>query len=101
MEINKVHDLKCWPVYFKDISSGVKAFEIRKDDRGGYHSNDYLFLREWNPATEEYTGHVAMVKVDMVVRNSDMPDHIPAGIVLMGILLLDSPLVNRTTRILG
>lgn len=35
----------------------VKSFEYRKNDRG-YQLGDILYLEEWNPDTEKYTGRV-------------------------------------------
>ena len=29
----KVHNLKIKPQYFKDVVSGIKTFEVRKNDR--------------------------------------------------------------------
>ena len=50
-----IHDLKCWPEYFKAVKSGIKPFEYRKDDRG-YAVGDILHLREYDPATFQYSG---------------------------------------------
>ena len=30
----KTHDLKILPEYFEAVTSGMKTFELRKDDRG-------------------------------------------------------------------
>ena len=49
------HDLKCWPEYFQAVKSGIKPFELRKDDRG-YAVGDVLHLREFDPDTALYTG---------------------------------------------
>jgi hypothetical protein len=45
----KVHELKCWPVEFSAVRSGVKDFEIRRDDRG-FARGDIVVLREYVPA---------------------------------------------------
>lgn len=50
-----IHDLKCWPEYFQAVKSGIKPFEYRKDDRG-YAVGDILHLREYDPATFQYSG---------------------------------------------
>lgn len=50
-----IHDLKCWPEYFQAVKSGIKPFELRKDDRG-YAVGDVLHLREFDPDTALYTG---------------------------------------------
>ncbi len=45
----RTHRLKCWPGPYREIVSGRKAFEIRKNDRG-YVVGDLLVLEEWDPA---------------------------------------------------
>jgi len=52
---DRVHDLKCWPPYYEDVSDGRKSFEARFDDRG-YRVGDMLRLREWLPSQARYTG---------------------------------------------
>lgn len=50
----KTHYIKTAPRFFGDISSGVKNFECRKNDRD-YQVGDTLVLQEWLPGVE-YTG---------------------------------------------
>lgn len=45
----QAHDLKTWPKYYEQVVSGLKPFELRKNDRN-YQPGDYLILREWEPA---------------------------------------------------
>ena len=47
------HELKILPEYYLAVTSHLKEFEIRKNDRD-YHVGDVLILREWNG--EHYTG---------------------------------------------
>jgi hypothetical protein len=49
------HELKTWPEYFGAVLDGSKTFEARFDDRE-FEVGDVLYLREWNPETEAYTG---------------------------------------------
>ena len=57
-----IHDLKLWPEYFDVVASGVKSFEVRKNDRK-FAVGDELLLREWEPRTESYTGRVTRKRV--------------------------------------
>jgi len=50
-----IHELKTWPEYFKRVFFEQKRFELRKNDRN-YTVVDILWLKEFDPATNEYTG---------------------------------------------
>jgi hypothetical protein len=73
------HHLKTWPEYFKAIYSGSKTFELRKDDRG-FFPGDRLYLREWNPETEEYTGRLLCKRVSYALR--DFPGVEPGYVIM-------------------
>lgn len=62
-----VHDLKTWPEHFKPLAAGRKLCELRKDDRG-FAVGDVLRLREWSPATSEYTGEEVWRVVTHILR---------------------------------
>ena len=53
--MSKVHELKTLDLFFGDVATGKKPYEIRKDDRG-YQLGDKLRLRETCHKTGEYTG---------------------------------------------
>jgi ASC-1-like (ASCH) protein len=53
--MSNVHHLKTWTPYFQDIKSGIKKFEVRKNDRD-FQVGDTLILDDFNPITEKYTG---------------------------------------------
>lgn len=42
------HILKCWPQYFDAVASGLKNFEVRRDDRG-FQKGDTLVLQRTRP----------------------------------------------------
>jgi hypothetical protein len=73
------HELKCWPEYFADIASGRKNFEIRLNDRN-FQVGDCLTLREWNPATSEYTGKTTRRWITYI---TSFPDGLRDGYVCM------------------
>lgn len=77
-----IHALKTWPEYFKDVESGRKPFEYRKDDRGGFKAGDILILQEYDPEKKEYLEGVALRRVTLVIK--DAPG-LPKGYCIMGI----------------
>lgn len=50
-----VHILKTHPEPFKAVRVRQKTFEFRKADRP-FRVADALLLKEWDPATEQFTG---------------------------------------------
>ncbi len=50
-----VHYLKTWTQFFKDVQSGAKNFEIRKNDRN-FQVGDTLILEEFDPVKKVCTG---------------------------------------------
>lgn len=51
----KVHYLKTWTPFFKDVKTGIKPFEVRKNDRD-YEVGDTLILNDIDPDTGRYSG---------------------------------------------
>lgn len=78
-----VHQLKTWPPYFNEVARGRKSFELRRDDRA-YEVGDSLDLREWDPATNAYTGRTAWLRVTYVLRNAEQFG-LKDGFVILGI----------------
>lgn len=77
-----VHLLKCWPEFFALVFSGVKKFEVRKNDRN-YQEGDVLVLREWDPETTSYSGKACVKKVEHVMAGGDFG--VKVGYVVLGI----------------
>lgn len=67
MKKHKVHVVKCWPEYFEDVWSGIKTFELRKDDRD-YESGDHIEIQEYDPNTENYSGRVVGGNIPYVLK---------------------------------
>jgi hypothetical protein len=80
--MTRSHDLKTHPQAFADVRDGRKRFEIRWDDRD-FRVGDRLNLKEWDPATSEYTGH----QVHRTVTYMLLGGHygLPLGFVVMAI----------------
>jgi hypothetical protein len=51
----RVHALKTWPDYFRELLLKRKHTEFRAFDRD-FKVGDILLLKEWDPKTNEYTG---------------------------------------------
>lgn len=60
------HELKTWPVYFDALWSGLKRFEVRKNDRG-FKTGDRLVLREYDPERDGYSGRQIESKATYVM----------------------------------
>lgn len=78
----ELHELKTWPEYFLATLQGSKTFELRFDDRG-FATGDYLVLREYDPATETYTGRHLTFLVTYLLDSEDGP-WLQQGYVAMG-----------------
>jgi hypothetical protein len=71
----KKHSLKAWPEPFQALVDGRKTYEIRVDDRG-YEVGDLLFIQEWIPREESYTGrcHTVVVTYKTPGGHFGLPD---------------------------
>jgi hypothetical protein len=76
----KVHYLKTWTPFFDDIKSGVKQFEVRKNDRD-YEVGDTLILEDFNPIKGIHTGRWIPKLVTYVLND---PNFVKEGFVIMG-----------------
>lgn len=66
-----IHYLKCWPMYFDEVQSGRKTFEVRSTADRVYQAGDQLVLQAWNPKTEMYIG--CDHSVDVLAVYHDVP----------------------------
>ncbi len=81
MKLTIHHELKTWPEYFKVIMSGIKRFEIRKNDRD-FKVGDFLILKEFDPKTNTYSGSQVKCKILYIL---DDPKFVKKGFVIMSI----------------
>ena len=79
-----IHELKCWPEYFQAVKSGIKPFELRKDDRG-FAVGDVLHLREFDPETCTYTGEETNKTVTYVLPTNPFSVIGDGDYVIMGL----------------
>lgn len=78
----QLHELKCWPEYFRAMRDGRKLFEVRLNDRD-FREGDALVLREWDPDTKQYTGHQLRAHVTFVFPGGKWGidrDHVVMGL---------------------
>ncbi len=76
-----VHILKEWKEGFQAVKSGLKKFEVRKNDRG-FKQDDVLVLREYDPKAKKYSGDVVAVVVDYIMQGKF---GLPRNLCVMGI----------------
>jgi len=76
---NALHDLKVWPTFFPALMDGSKPFEIRKNDRD-FRVGDTLLLREWDPASETYSGRYLTKHISYVTDWQQQPGYVVLGI---------------------
>ena len=74
-----IHELKILPQYFKDVISGEKTFEIRKNDRP-FRKGDMLALNEHDG--NAYSGKSCLVYIDYIMDN---PEYVKKDMVVMAI----------------
>lgn len=77
----KKHDVKIWPPYFEHVSTDVKPWEYRKDDRG-YKVGDIINLHEWCPRRHYYTGRAVSRVITYILHDGF---GIPDGFVIMSL----------------
>lgn len=61
---------KAWPELFQAVADGKKNFDLRLADFE-IKAGDILVLREWDPATKEYTGRTAEKEIGYVLKTKD------------------------------
>ena len=84
MKENKptVHRLKIAPQYFKDVVSGVKTFEVRRNDRD-FKVGDIVTLEEYKNGN--YTSNYVNAEITYIL---DDLEYCKEGYVVFGIKLL-------------
>ena len=81
----KVHELKLAAMYFKDVATGKKCFELRKNDRG-FKTGDALRLNEYADGKE--TGR--HIEADIVYMLEDY-NGLQEGYCILGIKVTKVP----------
>ncbi len=74
----KTIELKITPEYFEAQRSGVKNFEIRRNDRG-YRVDDVLWLKEYDPEKKQYTGNTLKRKITYITSYKQQEGYVVLG----------------------
>lgn len=80
-EEQRVHFVKCWPVYFEPLRLGLKTGELRKNDRN-YQVGDLLVNQEWSPTKQAYTGRECRHLITHIVADTE---HLTPGYVMLSL----------------
>lgn len=76
----RAHILKTTPEFYKQISTGAKQFEIRKDDRD-FLKGDVVVLAEWDPQVKAFTGQNCVFQIGYMLQ--DFPGLAPDYVAFM------------------
>lgn len=76
------HDLKTWPRAFSAVLNGNKKYEIRVNDRN-FQEGDELYLREWSPDTQRYSGRHILAVISYMTRGGEWG--LPADLCVMSL----------------
>ena len=80
------HELKTWPVYFKEILYGNKTFEFRHNDRD-FKEGDTVTLLEWEwDGDTGYTGNEITKRIGYVLPVLSATLVYPGGYVIFSLL---------------
>jgi hypothetical protein len=73
--VRQTHLLKCWPIPFEAVRSGLKRHEVRVNDRD-FRPGDRVVLLEFEPATTRYSGRKLRFEIGHVSQGGtwSLPD---------------------------
>lgn len=90
-----IHAKKILPEHFEALRSGVKPFELRREEAGEpqYAVGDYLALNEFDPEKERYTGRALVYKIRYRLEAEQSCGTLCPGCVALGLgpVYFDSP----------
>lgn len=78
------HDLKTWPVFFRETIAGRKTFELRRHDRN-YALGDLLTMREYEPHRNTYTGRTWTGRITTILTADQAPAGLQPGYSILGL----------------
>lgn len=78
LKTHHVHLLKIFPEYYDAQLLDLKNFEIRKDDRD-FRVGDEIWLREFDPKTNEFTGRDLSRVITYITDYQQKPGYVVLG----------------------
>lgn len=90
-----VHELKTDPVHFEDVKACRKTFELRRDDRD-FRVGDTLILREFDRATQAYSGRIEMRMIGHILRGTE---HLAPGYCALSLALLTADVSSGAPKL--
>ncbi|MBQ1293271.1 MAG: DUF3850 domain-containing protein [Clostridiales bacterium] len=80
----RVHFLKLREVFFEDVRTGVKSFEVRKNDRGFRIGDLVEFYRLNKDGTKDYDVRIRK-RICYILDHDRFPPGVPEGYVILGL----------------
>lgn len=80
----KEHELKTIQPYFNDVYSGIKNFEVRKNNRD-FVVGDYLVLKHYDEIKNRFNGAYVLAKIMYILKDIA---YCKDGYVVLGIEVL-------------
>lgn len=93
-----VHELKCWPQFFKEIAAGKKRHDLRRADDRKFLIGDHLLLREFSPETSKYTGREQLVEVTYIT-SAELPCALSEGALHKGFCILSIRPIEKPRQV--
>jgi len=88
-----VHELKCWPQFFRAIAAGRKRHDLRRACDRDFQVGDRLRLREFEPEAQRYTGREQIVEVTYIT-SAEQPCALSQGALHNDFCILSIALVE-------
>lgn len=75
---DRIHELKIWPEHFEMVRTGLKPFEVRKNDRS-FQVGDTLKLCEYVVSDREFTGRFLFRRITCIASSGSLDSIASSG----------------------
>ena len=80
--MSKMHELKAHPEEYEALVKKKRSYDVRRNDRG-FVVDDVLHLKEWDPATETYSGRETYARIVHMTHGGTFG--LPSDICVLGL----------------